>query len=176
MFLCIFEQTRCSITPLQMSGLTPTSHRACIAYLPLMLGTQSPASLQAWSRLPQAPTSWLRNLEHRLHSASPSLQATPNSTIHSLGPPTHPRLADLWGAAQVEEVTLTLEPEPCSLTPSPLREEAPTTRGSSPGIPPQTSEPIPERIPFDVTPCVVQSLEEKDEEVEEGSIVIVATN
>ncbi|MEQ2295258.1 hypothetical protein AMECASPLE_012143 [Ameca splendens] len=167
-----------------------------------------------------------QTLEHRLHSASPSLQATPNSTIHSLGPPTHPRLADLWGAAQVEahqveivgqlsaqmldmvggvvetvgeepepeseeileqheeeeelsrveEVTLTLEPEPCSLTPSPLREEAPTTRGSSPGIPPHTSEPIPERIPFDVTPCIVQSLEEKDEEVEEGSIVIVATN
>lgn len=41
-------------------------------------------------------------MEHRLHSASHSLQATPNSTIHSLGPPTHPRLADLWGAAQVE--------------------------------------------------------------------------
>ncbi|XP_047239631.1 uncharacterized protein LOC124879245 isoform X3 [Girardinichthys multiradiatus] len=168
-----------------------------------------------------------QSLEHRLHSASPSLQATPNSTIHSLGPPTHPRLADLWGAVQVEahqveivgqlsaqmldlvggvvetvgeepeleseeileqheeeeeelskveEVTLTLEPEPCSLTPSPLREDAPTTRGSSPGIPVQTSEPIPERIPFDVTPCVVQLLEENDEEAEEGSIVIVATN
>ncbi|XP_027891902.1 uncharacterized protein LOC114155950 isoform X2 [Xiphophorus couchianus] len=167
-----------------------------------------------------------QSLEHRLHSGSPSLQATPNSTIHSLGPPTHPRLADLWGAAQVEahqveivgqlsgqmldmvggvvetvgeepepesegfleqheeeeeltrveEITLTLEPEPCSLTPSPLREEAPTTRGSSPGTPAQPAEPIPERIPFDVTPCVVQSLEEKDEEVEEGSIVVVATN
>ncbi|KAM4725159.1 uncharacterized protein FYW61_013386 isoform 3-T3 [Anableps anableps] len=168
-----------------------------------------------------------QSLEHRLHSGSPSLQATPNSTIHSLGPPTHPRLADLWGAAQVEahqveivgqlsaqmldmvggvvetvgeeaepesegileqheeeeeeltrveEITLTLEPEPCSLTPSPLREEAPTTRGSSPGTPAQTAEPIPERIPFDVTPCVVQSLEEKDEEAEEGSIVVVATN
>ncbi|XP_043993590.1 uncharacterized protein LOC122843130 isoform X3 [Gambusia affinis] len=160
-------------------------------------------------------------LEHRLHSGSPSLQATPNSTIHSLCPPTHPRLADLWGAAQVEivgqlsaqmldmvggvvetvgeepepesdgileqheeeeeltrveEITLTLEPEPCSLTPSPLREEAPTTRGSSPGTPAQPAEPILERIPFDVTPCVVQSLEEKDEEAEEGSIVVVATN
>ncbi|MEQ2240719.1 hypothetical protein ILYODFUR_018044 [Ilyodon furcidens] len=78
--------------------------------------------------------------------------------------------------SRVEEVTLTLEPEPCSLTPSPLREEAPTTRGSSPGIPAQTSEPIPGRIPFDVTPCVVQLLEEKDEEAEDGSIVIVATN
>ncbi|XP_015236993.1 PREDICTED: uncharacterized protein LOC107089005 [Cyprinodon variegatus] len=164
--------------------------------------------------------------EHRLHSASPSLQVTPNSTIHSLGPPTHPRIADLWGAAQVEahqveivgqlsaqmldmvggvvetvgeepepetegilerydeeeeltrveEVTLTLEPEPCSLTPSPMREEAPPTRGSSPGIPAQTTEPLSERIPFDVTPCVVQSLEERDEEAEEGSILVVATN
>ncbi|XP_038581192.1 uncharacterized protein LOC119907505 isoform X1 [Micropterus salmoides] len=43
-----------------------------------------------------------QSMEHRPHSASHSLQATPNSTIHSLGPPTHPRLADLWGAAQVE--------------------------------------------------------------------------
>lgn len=45
---------------------------------------------------------WLQSMDHRPHSASHSLQATPNSTIHSLGPPTHPRLADLWGAAQVE--------------------------------------------------------------------------
>uniref|UniRef100_A0A3P8RS98 Family with sequence similarity 131 member B n=1 Tax=Amphiprion percula TaxID=161767 RepID=A0A3P8RS98_AMPPE len=160
-----------------------------------------------------------QSMEHRLHSASHSLQATPNSTIHSLGPPTHPRLADLWGAAQVEivgqlsaqmaemvggvvetvgeepepesegipeqheeeneeltKVTLTLEPEPCSLTPSPLREDAPSTRGSSPGLLAQTTESVAERIPFDVTPCVVQSLEEKDEEAEEGSIVVVATN
>uniref|UniRef100_A0A3P9JNM3 Family with sequence similarity 131 member Ba n=1 Tax=Oryzias latipes TaxID=8090 RepID=A0A3P9JNM3_ORYLA len=43
-----------------------------------------------------------QSLEPRLHSNSHSLQATPNSTIHSLGPPAHPRLADLWGAAQVE--------------------------------------------------------------------------
>ncbi|XP_028284109.1 protein FAM131B-like [Parambassis ranga] len=161
-----------------------------------------------------------QSLEHRLHSASHSLQATPNSTIHSLGPPTHPRLADLWGAAQVEahqvdvvgqlstqmaemvggvvetvgeepesegipeqheeehtkveEVTLTLEPEPYSLTPSPLREDAASTRGSSPGLPAQTAES--ERIPFDVTPCVVQSLEDKEGESEEGSILVVATN
>uniref|UniRef100_A0A3B5AEF9 Uncharacterized LOC103356845 n=1 Tax=Stegastes partitus TaxID=144197 RepID=A0A3B5AEF9_9TELE len=160
-----------------------------------------------------------QTMEHRLHSASHSLQATPNSTIHSLGPPTHPRLADLWGAAQVEivgqlsaqmaemvggvvetvgeepepesegipeqheeeeedltKVTLTLEPERYSLTPSPLREDAPSTRGSSPGLPAQTTESVAERIPFDVTPCVVRSLEEKDEEAEEGSIVVVATN
>ncbi|XP_020514415.1 uncharacterized protein [Labrus bergylta] len=159
-------------------------------------------------------------MEHRPHSASHSLQATPNSTIHSLGPPTHPRLADLWGAAQVdivqqmsgqmaemvggvvetvgeepelesevipeqheeeeeltkvEEVTLTLEPEPCSLTPSPLREDASSTRGSSPGFPAQTTESVAGRKPFDVTPCVVQLLEEK-EEAEKSSIVVVATN
>ncbi|KAM7384811.1 hypothetical protein PAMA_011932 [Pampus argenteus] len=167
-----------------------------------------------------------QTMEHRLHSASHSLQATPNSTIHSLGPPTHPRLADLWGAAQVEahqveivgqlsgqmaemvgglvetvgeepepesegipeqheeeedltkveEVTLTLEPEPCSLSPSPLREDAPSTRGSSPGLPVQIAESVAERKPFDVTPCVVQLLEEKDEDPGDGSIVVVATN
>ncbi|XP_047461786.1 uncharacterized protein LOC125020478 isoform X2 [Mugil cephalus] len=165
-----------------------------------------------------------QTMDPRLHSASHSLQATPNSTIHSLGPPTHPRLADLWGVAQVEahqvdivaqlnahmaemvgggvvetvgeesegileqheeeeedltkveEVTLTLEPEPCSLTPSPLREDAPSTRGSSPGLATQISESVSGRIPFDVTPCVVQSLEEKDEEADEGSVVVVATN
>ncbi|XP_061597496.1 protein FAM131B-like isoform X2 [Cololabis saira] len=157
-----------------------------------------------------------QSLEQRLHSASHSLQATPNSTIHSLGPPTHPRLADLWGAAQVdahqgevvglsalmadvvgavvetvgeepelesednpdqpdeeeehtrvEEVTLTLEPEPCSLTPSPLREEPAATRGSSPGLPAQHAASTAERKPFEVTPC---------EDAEEGSIIIIATN
>lgn len=170
-----------------------------------------------------------QSLEHRLHSASHSLQATPNSTIHSLGPPTHPRLADLWGAAQVEahqveivgqlsgqmadmvgamvetvgeepesegfieqreedgeeltrveEVTLTLEPEPCSLTPSPLREDAPSTRGSSPGLSNHSAENGGtvqlERSPFEPVPCVVQSLEEKDEEAGDGSIVVVVTN
>ncbi|XP_051245613.1 protein FAM131B-like isoform X5 [Dicentrarchus labrax] len=76
---------------------------------------------------------------------------------------------------KVEEVTLTLEPEPCSFTPSPLREEVPPTRGSSPGLPLQIAESVAERKPFDVTPCVVQLLE-KDEEAEEGSIVVVATN
>ncbi|XP_031150617.1 uncharacterized protein LOC116046400 isoform X1 [Sander lucioperca] len=151
-----------------------------------------------------------QSMEHRLHSASHSLQATPNSTIHSLGPPTHPRLADLWGAAQVEahhvemvgqmngqiadmvggvvetvgeepepesegildqhdeeeeltkveEVTLTLEPEPCSLTPSPLREEVPSTRGSSPGLSVQIAESVVGKKPFEVTPCIIQSREE----------------
>lgn len=76
---------------------------------------------------------------------------------------------------QLQEVTLTLEPEPCSLTSSPLREDSSSTRGSSPRPPAQTTESVAERIIFDVTPCVVQLLE-KDEEPEEGSIVVVATN
>ncbi|XP_031732326.1 protein FAM131B-like isoform X4 [Anarrhichthys ocellatus] len=61
---------------------------------------------------------------------------------------------------KVDEVTLTLEPEPCSLTPSPLREEVPSTRGSSPGLPAQMVESVGGRMPFQVTPCTVQSLEE----------------
>ncbi|KAJ8392881.1 hypothetical protein AAFF_G00070850 [Aldrovandia affinis] len=43
-----------------------------------------------------------QSLEHRLHSATHSLQATPNSTIHSLPAPNHPPLVDLWGAGQAE--------------------------------------------------------------------------
>ncbi|XP_068567557.1 protein FAM131B-like isoform X7 [Cebidichthys violaceus] len=61
---------------------------------------------------------------------------------------------------KVDEVTLTLEPEPCSLTPSPLREEVPSTRGSSPGLPAQMADSVGGRMPFEVTPCIVQSLEE----------------
>lgn len=45
---------------------------------------------------------YLQMLEQRLQSANQSLQATPNSTIHSLPPLTHPPLVDLWGAAQTE--------------------------------------------------------------------------
>lgn len=45
---------------------------------------------------------YLQMLEQRLHSATHSLQATPNSTVHSLPPRTHPPLVDLWGAAQTE--------------------------------------------------------------------------
>lgn len=167
-----------------------------------------------------------QSLEHRLHSASHSLQATPNSTIHSLGPPTHPRLADLWAAAQVEphqvemlghmgatmaemgmaevygeepvletecipeqqeeeeikedDITLTLEPELTSVTPAltpppqPQREDSTPPAGLSPGQAP--AEPMAEHIPYDVTSCVVQSLEEKEEEVEDGAMLVVATN
>ncbi|CAB1321019.1 unnamed protein product [Coregonus sp. 'balchen'] len=140
------------------------------------------SSSDAWEPISNDPSG---AMEHRLHSANHSLQATPNSTIHSLGLPTHPRLADLWGSAQVEivgqmsgpmadmedEVTLTLEP---TLTPSPLREDATPIGGTSPQL--ARTELMAERIPFVVTPCIVQSLEEKDEEVVKGSIVAVATN
>lgn len=76
---------------------------------------------------------------------------------------------------QVEEVTLTLEPERSSLTPSPLREEVPSSaRGTSPGLAAQAVDTAGARIPFDVTPCVTQLLE-KDEDAEDGAIVVVAT-
>ncbi|KAM9434875.1 uncharacterized protein fam131ba isoform 2-T2 [Clarias gariepinus] len=165
-----------------------------------------------------------QSLEHRLHSTSHSLQATPNSTIHSLGPPTHPRLADLWAAAQVEphqmeimghmsinmaemgtsemygeelitenecipeqqeeeeskedDITLTLEPEATSMmavcTTQPQR-EGPMPGGVSPPLP--HAEPMPEHMAFEVTSCIIQSLEEKEEgEVEDGAVVVVATN
>ncbi|KAK2864525.1 hypothetical protein Q7C36_003679 [Tachysurus vachellii] len=164
-----------------------------------------------------------QSLEHRLHSTSHSLQATPNSTIHSLGPPTHPRLADLWAAAQVEphqmeimghmsitlaemdtpesygeelvtenecipeqqeeedakedDITLTLEPESTPMMPvmttQPHR-EGPMPGGVSPSL--SHAEPMPEHMAFEVTSCIIQSLEEKEEEVEEGAVVVVATN
>uniref|UniRef100_A0A673FSE8 Uncharacterized LOC107739510 n=1 Tax=Sinocyclocheilus rhinocerous TaxID=307959 RepID=A0A673FSE8_9TELE len=155
--------------------------------------------------------------------ASHSLQATPNSTIHSLGPPTHPRLADLWAAAQVEphqvemlghmgvtmaemgmaevygeesvaetecipeqqeeeevkedDITLTLEPELTSITPAltppSLREDSTPSGGMSPGQAP--AEPVVEHMTYEVTSCVVQS-QEKKEEVGDGAVVVVATN
>ncbi|XP_037309303.1 uncharacterized protein fam131bb isoform X1 [Pungitius pungitius] len=43
-----------------------------------------------------------QSLEHRLHSANHSLQATPNSTIHSLVHSAHPPLVDLWNTGQME--------------------------------------------------------------------------
>lgn len=43
-----------------------------------------------------------QSLEHRLHSANHSLQATPNSTIHSLVQQVHPPLVDLWNSGQME--------------------------------------------------------------------------
>ncbi|XP_060760052.1 uncharacterized protein fam131ba [Neoarius graeffei] len=164
-----------------------------------------------------------QSLEHRLHSTSHSLQATPNSTIHSLCPPTHPRLADLWAAAQVEphqmeimghmsitlaemgtpesygeelvtenecipeqqeeeeakedDITLTLESEAMSMTPvvtSQPHREGPMPGGVSPSL--SYTEPMPEHTPFEVTSCIIQSLDLKEEEVEDGAVVVVATN
>ncbi|XP_034409703.1 uncharacterized protein fam131bb isoform X3 [Cyclopterus lumpus] len=43
-----------------------------------------------------------QSLEHRLHSNNHSLQATPNSTIHSLVHSVHPPLVDLWNTGQME--------------------------------------------------------------------------
>ncbi|XP_036930872.1 protein FAM131B isoform X3 [Acanthopagrus latus] len=43
-----------------------------------------------------------QSLEHRLHSTNHSLQATPNSTIHSLVHSAHPPLVDLWNTGQME--------------------------------------------------------------------------
>ncbi|XP_063054273.1 uncharacterized protein fam131bb [Engraulis encrasicolus] len=158
-----------------------------------------------------------QTLEQRLHSATHSLQATPNSTIHSLAPPTHPPLVDLWGAGQMEafqaevggfvgvpaaseggltaedvvkehsplletqeeeevkeeEVTLCLEPECVTLSPSPAH-GTPPTGGSSPGQGP--GEPITERKASDVTPSVIEMLEEKREETEAQSTLSPATN
>uniref|UniRef100_A0A672T4Z6 Family with sequence similarity 131 member Ba n=1 Tax=Sinocyclocheilus grahami TaxID=75366 RepID=A0A672T4Z6_SINGR len=184
-------------------------------YLP-----QQQLTLQQQNHLQQLQQYQQQQLLHASHS----LQATPNSTIHSLGPPTHPRLADLWAAAQVEphqvemmghmgmtmaemgmaevygeesvvenecipeqqeeeeakedDITLTLEPESTSLTPAltppPQREGSTPPRGMSPGQVP--AEPVAEHMTYEVTSCVVQSLEEKEEEVEDGAVVIVATN
>ncbi|XP_016111678.1 auxin response factor 19-like isoform X4 [Sinocyclocheilus grahami] len=158
-------------------------------------------------------------LEQRLQSATQSLQATPNSTIHSLPPLTHPPLVDLWGAAQTEayqadmvgymgmpvavdgnltapseevttdhsplleaqeeeeikeeEVTLCMEPEPVTLIPSPVTQEVTSTGGSSPGQAP--GEFSTERKAFDVSPSVIEELEEK-EESESSSVDVTATN
>lgn len=64
-----------------------------------------------------------KSLEHRLHSANHSLQATPNSTIHSLVHQIHPPLVDLWNTGQMETyqaeaggymgVAATVEPSLC---------------------------------------------------------------
>ncbi|XP_067254711.1 probable serine/threonine-protein kinase MARK-C [Chanodichthys erythropterus] len=161
-------------------------------------------------------------LEQRLHSATHSLQATPNSTVHSLPSRTHPPLVDLWGAAQTEtyqadlvgymgmpvavdgnltvpteevttdhsplleaqeeeeikeeDITLCMEPEQVTLIPSPVtqREEVTSMGGSSPGQAP--GEFITERKASDVSPSVIEELEEKEEESESSTVDIKTTN
>ncbi|XP_067305221.1 uncharacterized protein fam131bb isoform X3 [Pseudorasbora parva] len=185
-------------------------------------------------------------LEQRLHSATHSLQATPNSTIHSLPSRTHPPLVDLWGtvgtetyqadmmgymgmpvavdgnltvpteevttdhsplleaqeeeeikrivrtagriigtplptlqdlySSKEEDITLCMEPEPVTLIPSPVtqREEVNSMGGSSPGQAP--GEFITERKASDVSPSVIEELEEKEEESESLPVNVTATN
>ncbi|XP_051576396.1 uncharacterized protein LOC127453763 isoform X3 [Myxocyprinus asiaticus] len=158
-------------------------------------------------------------LEQRLQSATHSLQATPNSTVHSLPSRTHPPLVDLWGAGQTEtyqadmvgymgmpvgveghlteevmtdhsplleaqeeeeineeDVTLCMEPEPVTLIPSPVthREEVTSTGGSSPGQAP--GEQFTERKASDVSPSVIEELEEKEEEAEFSHVDVTAAN
>ncbi|XP_051575055.1 uncharacterized protein LOC127453071 isoform X4 [Myxocyprinus asiaticus] len=161
-------------------------------------------------------------MEQRHQSATHSLQATPNSTFHSLPPRTHPPLVDLWGQTETcqadimvgymgmpvgvegnlavapteevttdhsplleaqeeeeikeKEVTFCMEPEPVTLIPSPVtqREEVTSTGGSSPGQ--ASGEPITERKASDVSPCVIEELEEKEEESESSSVDVTAAN
>lgn len=83
------------------------------------------------------------------------------------------RLFDPFVRGQVEEVTASAETKPCLPIPSPLWEDTPSARGASPGTPAEV-------IPFDVTSCLVQSMEEKkdDDDVDEsgGGVIVVATN
>lgn len=65
-----------------------------------------------------------------------------------------------------------MEPEAVTLTPLAPRDEPSSAGGSSPGQAP--GEPITERKACDVTSCVSQPLEEKDEELEEASVAIAA--
>ncbi|KAJ4930662.1 hypothetical protein JOQ06_024970 [Pogonophryne albipinna] len=115
------------------------------------------------------------SLEQRLHSANQSLQATPNSTIHSLVHPARPPLVDLWNSMEAyptesggfmgvavmeDEMRVCMEPELASLTPP--RHQGDASGGSSPGQPP--AEPITERKSSDVSSSLVQTLEKEEEE------------
>ncbi len=63
-------------------------------------GDEQETGLSSASNSSSSPCS--QSLEHRLHSANHSLQATPNSTIHSLVHAAHPPLVDLWNTGQME--------------------------------------------------------------------------
>ncbi|KAI2655504.1 Protein FAM131B [Labeo rohita] len=140
--------------------------------------------------------------EQRLQSATHSLQATPNSTIHSLPPLTHPPLVDLWGGSADRGLSGRhggLHGNACdsrwksdsphrggddrslTFTGSPgggrdqitQREEVTSTGGSSPGQAP--GEFSTERKASDVSPSVIEELEEK-EESESSPADVTATN
>ncbi|XP_056618962.1 protein FAM131B isoform X8 [Triplophysa dalaica] len=70
---------------------------------------------------------------------------------------------------QEEDVTLYMKPEPVTLIPSPVT----STGGGSPGQAP--GEPITERKPFDVSPSVIEELEERKES-ESSPADVAATN
>jgi len=77
---------------------------------------------------------------------------------------------------QEEDITLCMEPEPVTLIPSPMtqREEVTSMGGSSPGQTP--GDFITERKASDVSPSVIEELEEKEEESESLPVDVRATN
>uniref|UniRef100_A0A3B3SL00 Family with sequence similarity 131 member Ba n=1 Tax=Paramormyrops kingsleyae TaxID=1676925 RepID=A0A3B3SL00_9TELE len=147
-----------------------------------------------------------QSMEHRIHSPCHSLQATPNSTIHSLPPPTLPPLVNLWGVAdtranQCENVSMstvdgavaaiggeepgseseylleqqeeddTKEEETlCTELESETRHENTSAKRSPEEAPGESSS---ERKGFDITSCIIQSVDEK---VAENGSVAVTTN
>ncbi|XP_062846128.1 uncharacterized protein fam131ba isoform X2 [Trichomycterus rosablanca] len=77
--------------------------------------------------------------------------------------------------AKGDDITLTLEPEAMSVPPNLPHRDGPTPPGAvSPAQ--SLAKPTAEHMTFEVTSCIIQSLEEKEEEVEDGTIVVVATN
>ncbi|XP_035498071.1 protein FAM131B isoform X1 [Scophthalmus maximus] len=90
-----------------------------------------------------------QSLEHRLHSANHSLQATPNSTIHSLVHHVHPPLVDLWNTGQMEAYQV----------------EAGGYMGVSAVVEPSLCVPSVEDMGTEHSPLLEQQEEVKEEEV-----------
>ncbi|KAF0045512.1 hypothetical protein F2P81_002041 [Scophthalmus maximus] len=91
----------------------------------------------------------ISSLEHRLHSANHSLQATPNSTIHSLVHHVHPPLVDLWNTGQMEAYQV----------------EAGGYMGVSAVVEPSLCVPSVEDMGTEHSPLLEQQEEVKEEEV-----------
>ncbi|XP_048850412.1 protein FAM131B-like isoform X2 [Brienomyrus brachyistius] len=148
-----------------------------------------------------------QSMEHRIHSPCHSLQATPNSTIHSLPPPTLPPLVNLWGVAdtranqsenvsmstvdgavaaiggeepgseseylleqQEEDYTKEEEETLCTDLESEIRHENTSAKRSPEEAPGESSS---EHKGFDITSCIIQSVDEK---IAENGSVAVTTN
>ncbi len=77
---------------------------------------------------------------------------------------------------QEEDITLCMEPVPVTLIPSPVtqREEVTSMGGSSPGQ--ATGEFSKERKVSDVSPSVIEELEEREEESESPPVDVTAAN